>query len=149
MKLTSQSILTFLFAVFVTTAYASVITEEKINQQDLAQQHHPLKADENTEYNDLAQQCRQFALQLDSLSQNQTRSSCIMNLDGLNVYFASNYISTYWINKAIEVLTSAIYQVKFAYDIGCYDQTSILDVINGLTVIKNKLNDSRQIVTHP
>lgn len=149
MKRTSQGILTFLFAAFVTTSNASIITDDKINLEDLTQQRYPLTADENTDYSALAEQCRQFALQLDSLSQNQTRSSCIMNLDGLDVYFASNYISTLWINKAINVLTSAIYQVKYAYDIGCYDQTSILNIINGLTLIKNKLNDSRQIITHP
>ena len=66
-----------------------------------------------------------------------------MNLDGLNVYFASNYIATDWINKAIEVLTSAIYQIRYAFDIGCYEQASILDIINQLTKIKNILNESR------
>lgn len=113
----------------ITLAHASPALKEPTNPVD---------------YPRLAEQCRQLALKLDSLSQNQNREACRMNLDGLNVYFASNYIATNWINKAIEVLTSAIYQVRYAFDIGCYDQTSILDVINELTKIRNILNESRQ-----
>ena len=113
----------------ITLAHASPNLKESTNPVD---------------YSALAKQCRKLALNLDSLSESQNRETCRMNLDGLNVYFASNYIATNWINKAIDVLTSAIYQVSYALDIGCYDQASILDIINALTDIRNTLNESRQ-----
>lgn len=99
---------------------------------------------DNVDYDTLADRCRTLALQLDTLARAQDRKTCAADLDGLNVYFASNYISLRWTNKATEVLTSAIFQVGFAHDIGCYYQDEIQNVINGLKLIRDQLIDARQ-----
>lgn len=96
------------------------------------------------DYDTLADRCRTLSLQLDTLARTQDRETCASNLDGLNVYFAGNYISLRWTNKAAEVLTSAIFQVEFAYDIGCYYQDQIQNIIHDLKSVRNQLIDSRQ-----
>ncbi len=100
--------------------------------------------DDSIDYDKLAEQCRSLSLQLDTLAQTQDRKTCSANLDGLNVYFASNYILLRWTNKATEVLTSAIFQVEFAHDTGCYYEDEIQNVVNGLKLIRDQLIDSRQ-----
>ena len=87
----------------------------------------------------LAEQCRKLSLQLYELSSHQSRPICEFNLDGLNVYFASNYILLDRVQKAKEVITSAIIQVKFALDIGCDGSANISSVITGLQSVNNKL----------
>ena len=99
---------------------------------------------DNVDYDALADKCHTLSLQLDSLSRAQRRTTCSVNLDGLNVYFASNYISSRWITKATEVLTSAIIQIKFARDTDCNYKDDIQKIIDGLKLIRDKLNDSRQ-----
>lgn len=99
---------------------------------------------DDIDYDALAAQCRTLSLQLDSLARIQDREMCAKNLDGLNVYFASNYISLRWINKATEVITSAIFQVSFALDTGCYQHDDIQSIVNNLKSIRNQLMDSRQ-----
>ena len=90
----------------------------------------------------LAEQCRQLAIDLFNLSSNQTRKICRINLDGLNVYYASNYITFKWSDKAQKVLSEAIIQVKYALDIGCDNPSGITNVINGLYAVRNGLNDN-------
>lgn len=99
---------------------------------------------DGADYDTLAERCRVLSLELDSLAHTQDRDTCMKNLDGLNVYFASNYISLRWINKATEVLTSAIIQVSFALETGCYRHDDIQTIINQLKEIRDQLAASRQ-----
>ena len=90
----------------------------------------------------LAEQCRQLAVDLFNLSSKQNLKICRINLDGLNVYYASNYITFKWYDKAQKVLSEAIIQVKYALDIGCDNPEGIKTVINGLYAVRNGLNDN-------
>ena len=96
------------------------------------------------DYESLATQCSALALRLNTLSRAQDHPSCVSNLDGLNVYYASNYISFKWVNKAIELLIAAIIQVQYARDIDCYCKEDIQDVLKNLISIKNQLLEIRQ-----
>ena len=53
----------------------------------------------------IAETCRQAAMQLDWLSQNQSRKNCSENLglDSLNVYYASKYILANQLRIASEI----------------------------------------------
>ena len=88
----------------------------------------------------LADQCKQLALQLYTISSHQKLNICQANLDGLNVYYASNYIHLNWDDKAQEVLTAAIIQIKYALDIGCDEHYEIATIIKELEAINTKLN---------
>ncbi len=91
------------------------------------------------DYDALAKQCTALAVQLNALSRAQDRKECVLNFDGLNVYYAGNYISFRWINKAIDVLIAGIIQVQYARDIDCYFKDEIQEVIIKLISIKDEL----------
>ncbi|MDP3560024.1 MAG: hypothetical protein Q8R79_06740 [Legionellaceae bacterium] len=103
----------------------------------------PLLAENNP--GTLAKQCKQLSLQLYQISSHQSLPVCQANLDGLNVYYASNYISLKWFDKAQEVLVAAIIQIKYALDIGCDDPSDIRAIINGLQSVNNRLNDKKHV----
>jgi len=96
------------------------------------------------DFDALATQCYTLAVKLDSLSLAQNSKICTKNLDGLNVYYAGSYITFRWLNKAIEVLTAAIIQINYAYDINCYYPNDIKTIIERLTTIRNQLYASQQ-----
>jgi len=84
-----------------------------------------------------AEACRQAAMQLDWLSQNQSRKDCSINLshDALNVYYASKYILANELANAQPVLNAAIIQTNFIIDVGCDGQASIQAVLVNLQSI--------------
>jgi hypothetical protein len=82
-----------------------------------------------------AEMCRQVAIKMDWLSRYQDYPTCTRNLDGLNVYIASRYISNQQYAEAKTLLTTASYQVNFALNIHCYGQEDIkavLLLLNGI-----------------
>ena len=91
-------------------------------------------ADALTSLTAAAETCRQAAIQLDWLSQHQTRKDCSMNLsyDALNVYYASKYILANQLSQAQTVLNSAIIQTNYAVDIDCDGKPSIQSVLVNL-----------------
>lgn len=82
----------------------------------------------------IAETCRQAAMQLDWLSQNQHRKTCSDNLDldSLNVYYASKYILANQLNDAKRVLNAAIIQTTYLIDVGCDGQPSMQAVLINL-----------------
>lgn len=85
-----------------------------------------------------AENCRQLSLKLDWLSRYQDRPSCTKNLDGLQVYIASQYILDRRYNDAENILRTVVYQINFAIDTNCYGQ----DDMKSLVVALNEIIDT-------
>ena len=88
---------------------------------------------------DTVESCRQIALQLNWLSRYQDRADCTANLDGVGVYFASNYILANRISEAKALIDTAIIKTKYAIDISCYGQDDMKDVVDQLQKIQKTL----------
>lgn len=86
-----------------------------------------------------AEACRQIALKLDWLSRYQDREACTKNLDGLQVYIASQHILNRKYNDAKTLLITATYQINFAIDINCYGQDDMKSAIKSLNEIIDTL----------
>ncbi len=86
-----------------------------------------------------SESCRQIALKLDWLSRYQDHEACKKNLDGLNVYIASQYILAKKYNNAKTLLINAIYQINFAIDIACYGQDDMKTTVKTLNEIIQQL----------
>lgn len=88
----------------------------------------------------LSEQCKKLSIDLYTLSNKQPRKICRRSLDGLNVYYASNFIMHNLYDRASKVLFEAIIQVKYALDIGCEHPDKINEIITGLQAVKNGVN---------
>lgn len=86
-----------------------------------------------------AETCRQIALKLDWLGRYQDRDACTNNLDGLQVYIASQYILNKEYTDAKSLLTTATYQISFAIDTHCYGQEEMKDAVKSLNEIIDSL----------
>lgn len=86
-----------------------------------------------------AESCRQIALKLDWLGRYQDRESCTKNLDGLQIYIASQYILAKKYTDAKNLLLSATYQINFAIDTSCYGQEDMKNAIKSLNEIIDSL----------
>lgn len=87
----------------------------------------------------LGEQCRQVAVKMDTLSRYQDRPTCSTYLNGLNVYFASQFIIAKQLAEAKPLIETAITQIKFAIDIGCYGQNDMKNLVKDLLKIKENI----------
>ena len=76
---------------------------------------------------------------MDWLSRYQDYGMCTKNLDGVNVYIASQYIRNKKYTDAKTLLTTAAYQVNFAIDINCYGQDDMKDIVKSINDVLDSL----------
>lgn len=84
---------------------------------------------------ELADKCRELALKIDWLSRYQDRPACTQNLDGASVYFAGHHLDKQNKAKTEEMLEEAMVKLNFAFEIGCYGQNDIKQLISDIKVL--------------
>lgn len=88
----------------------------------------------------LAESCSKAAIQIDWLGRYQDRAACTSNLNGLNVYIASQYILANQLSSAQPLINTAIIQTNYAIAIGCYGIPSMQAVVVSLQSIQDAIS---------